>query len=264
MESRNGKESLRPAIREAGLRVLAVGLLLGLWEVVFRAGVLDPALLPGPLATARALRDMFASGELAADLYGTTSRVVVGFTIGALLGVSVGSLTGRIRALDATLGQVVQLLRPIPPIALVPLAIVWLGLGETSKVSIIAWGVFFPVWVNTHLGVASADRLLIWAARSLGASPRRVLLRVVLPGALGYVVAGLRVGIAVAFVCVVVAEMAGASVGLGFRVNSAYLVFRVDRMIAALGVLAVLGASADAAFVPLVRALLPWYQPEVR
>jgi NitT/TauT family transport system permease protein len=229
------------------------------WWVIAHAGFLNPALFPSPGAAFLALLDMLRSGELISDSIATIGRVLVGFVFGSTLAVVIGILTARVNWVNQTVGQLIQILRPIPPIALVPLAVVWLGLSELSKTSIIIWGVFFPVWISTHVGVSGVNKELIWAAQSLGARNSRVLFRVVLPAALRYVISGMRVAIAIAFICVVVAEMSGALQGLGYRINASYVVFRVDRMIADLAVLGFLGALSDIGFAKLVNKTMPWY-----
>lgn len=244
------------------LRLLPVPLLILAWELLARSGYLNPALFPSPWATLLAAREMVVSGDILLDILATSGRAVAGFLLGSALGILIGTLTARVRGLDESLGQIVQLLRPIPPIAIVPLAVVWLGLGEMSKLAIVAWGVFFPVWVNTYVGVKGIDKAIVWAARSLGADTRRLLLRVVLPAALRHIVAGMRVAVAISLICVVVSEMIGASVGLGFRLNTSYLVFRVDRMLVSLVALGILGFTADRLFVRAVSLLMPWYSDD--
>src|SRR5439155_13224394 len=170
---------------------------------------------------------------------------------------------GRLRFADQLLGSVIQLARPIPSIGLVSFAIIWFGLGDASKVFLVAWGAFFPIWLNTHLGVREVNRTLVWAAASLGASRRQILLHVVLPAAMSYVVAGVRTAIGIGFVCLVAAEMAGAfGAGLGFRVEASHLVFRTDRMLAALLTLAALGAGCDWLFQAAIRSIAPWVEQE--
>lgn len=242
------------------IRLLPIAVILFCWWALARAGFLNSALFPSPLATGRAFLEMLRTGELIWDSLITAGRVLLGFILGSALGILIGVLTARIKLVDQTVGQLIQILRPVPPIALVPLAVVWLGLGEFSKTSIIMWGVFFPVWVSTHLGVSGVNKEVIWAAQSLGASGRKVLFRVVLPAAGRYVVSGMRVAIAIAFICVVVAEMSGALDGLGYRINKSYVVFRVDRMIADLVVLGLLGALSDFGFARLVNRLMPWFR----
>lgn len=236
-----------------------LGLLL-IWEIIARAGYLNEVLFPSLSAVILAFSSMLTSGELIWDALATFGRALSGFILGSVVGIVVGILTARVQLLDKSIGQVINILRPIPPIALVPLAIVWLGLGEISKIAIITWGVFFPVWINTYIGVSSVDESLVWAARSLGASHKRLLFNVILPASLTHVVAGMRVSIAIAFICVVVAEMSGAYIGLGYRINTSYLVFRVDRMLVGLLTLGGIGALSDWAFVRLVTKVMPWHQ----
>jgi ABC-type nitrate/sulfonate/bicarbonate transport system permease component len=241
-------------------RILPILILLSIWEVVARTGFLNDALFPSPSAVLLAFSSMLRSGELMWDTLATLGRAFAGFIIGSAIGIVFGLLTARVQLLNRSLGQIIHILRPIPPIALVPLAIVWLGLGEESKIGIITWGVFFPVWISTHVGVSSVDEVFVWAARSLGANHKRLLFRVILPATLTHIVAGMRVSVAIAFICVVVAEMSGAYVGLGYRINTSYLVFRVDRMIACLLVLGGMGALSDWAFMRLVAKTMPWYR----
>lgn len=162
--------------------------------------------------------------------------------------------------MEAVFGTLVQLLRPIPAIAMVPFALLWFGLNESSKYFLVFWGVFHPVWINTHIGIQRVDLKYQRVAESLGATRRQIFMHVLLPGAFTNVVAGLRTGIAIAFICLVAAEIAGASSGLGYRLEASQLVFRVDRMVAALVVLACMGAFFDVVFVWIVRRLAPWYR----
>jgi ABC-type nitrate/sulfonate/bicarbonate transport system permease component len=249
---------IKRVLKQLAPAVLTLAAFVLSWEAVAASGFFSAGLFPGPGSMVRALASMLASGELAADAAQSLQRVAVGFAAGSCLGVVFGILTGRVRILERTIGQLVQVLRPVPVIALVPLAIVWFGLGEQSKYFLISWGVFFPVWVNTHIGVSRVESTLIWAAKSLGASDIRLLYEVVLPHAAPFVVAGARIGIAMAFIVLVAAEMAGAFGGIGYRISESHLVFRVDKMLAGIAMLGVLGAAADALFARLAAALIPW------
>lgn len=240
------------------IRVFPIPILILIWEGISRSGFLNSALFPAPTAVLIAFLKMLSSGELIIDIAVTVSRASIGFVLGSFFGIIIGIFTARIKLLNQSLGQIIQIFRPIPPIALVPLAIVWIGISELSKVTIITWGVFFPVWINTHVGVLNIDKVIIWAASALGASPKRLLFKVVLPSSLPHIIAGMRVSIAIAFICVVVSEMLGAYSGLGFRINTSYLVFRVDRMIVGLLTLGGLGALGDWIFMRIVARVMPW------
>ncbi len=231
-----------------------------IWEVVARSGIYNARLFPAPTAVIRAFREMIQDGEFFIDLLLSVERALLGFGAGALLGVAVGVLTGRSRLFGFFLYPVLQALRSIPSIGLLPLAILFFGLDEMSKAFLVFWGVFFPVWVSAHLGVVGVERRYIWAARSLGAQKWPLLWEVVLPAALPLIIAGMRVGIGLAFLNLVAAEMSGASAGLGYRVSASHLIFRADKMIAALIALGALGAASDAAFRGVTGKIAPWYK----
>lgn len=239
-------------------RILTIPCCLLAWELVSRSGVYNSELFPPPSVVLQTLWRDLLSGLIIKDAAVSLSRVFIGYTSGALLGVSFGMLTGRIRIAQATIGQVFLLIRPIPPISFVPLAVLWFGLGEFPKYFLVFIGVFFPVWMNSHLGFQNVERSYIWTANSLGASRSSQIFNVYLPGAAPLILAGLRVGIAIAFFCLVAAEIAGAFSGLAYRIEVSHLVFRADRMIAGLVVLGVLSAAADQFLALTIRKLFPW------
>ncbi len=232
-----------------------VGVLL-IWEIGAAQDTRN--LFPGPRAVAAEFQAMFASGDLTRDVTASFARVAIGYAAGSGLGVLLGLLTGRSHVLSRTLGLVFHSLRSVPALGMLPFAVLWLGTGETAIYFLIAWGVFFPVWVAAHVGVQEVDQRLIWAAQSFGASRWRVFWDVLVPGSLGHIVGGMRSGIGLAFLCVVAAEMAGANSGLGFRVEVSHLSFRSARMAAALVSLGVLGAATDTMFAFIVSRLAPW------
>jgi ABC-type nitrate/sulfonate/bicarbonate transport system permease component len=233
-------------------------LMIGLWEIAGRWSGIRPALLPTPMEVGAALWDLTTSGVLMNDVAWSLRRTLLGLVFGSLLGLLLGTLTGRIAEYGWLFVPALNGLRALPPVAIVPLVVVWVGLGEPAKVFITSWAAFFPIWLNTHVGVASVDRMIIWSARSLGAGPMRMLFAVTFPAALPQVLVGFRLAISATLVCVVVAEMTGAYAGLGFRLYTSYLVFRVDRMLACMAVLAVLGMAGDRLFNVLTSRALPW------
>lgn len=241
-------------------RLLPVPIVLLVWELVARSGAFNAELFPPPSKVWMAFLEMGKSGLLWSDFLASTKRALAGYLLGCVTGIVVGIATGRVRILDRALSQIIHILRAFPPVAIVPFAITWFGLSESSKYFLVFWGVFFPVWVNTHAGMAGVDKIYLWAARSLGATKRYEITDVLLPAALPHVLAGMRVAIGLCFICVFVAEMAGAYEGIGFRISTSYLVFRVDRMMAALILLGMMGASGDKIFKVLVSKCLPWTQ----
>lgn len=247
-------------------------LILGIvWEIVAVNGLVNPSLFPPPTKVAHALIGLMRSGVLLSDLQTSVWRLIAGLALGSLLGVAVGLMTGRMNAVAVILTPIIQLIRPLPPVALIPLIIVWFGIGDGAKIISIAFAVFFPVWINTHIGAEQIPRIYLWRARLLSSSRIDTMTRVLLPASLPYlfkrlifhaslpfIVAGVRIGIAFAFIMVFVSELAGASQGLGYRISVAHLSYRIDEMIAALVVLGALGALTDELFTKSIRRLYPW------
>ncbi|HEU5319753.1 MAG TPA: ABC transporter permease subunit, partial [Methylomirabilota bacterium] len=201
-----------------GLRVAAVAGLVVLWEAVARLGWVPVLFLPSPVGVLLEGRDMLASGELLEHVAASLQRLLLGFALGGGLGVAVGVAVGFFAVAEAVGTPVIAATFPIPKIALLPLLILWLGLGEPSKVAVIALGVFFPMAINTFTGVRQADPLLVRAAVAFGARRWSVIRKVVLPSALPMIFAGLRLGAGTALLLLVAAEMIAVESGIGFLV----------------------------------------------
>lgn len=245
-------------VREFGTVVLSLAVVLLFWQAVTMTGVVDAALFPSPLAVAGAAVDMWRDGSLGSDLGASLRRALVGFVVGAVLGTLLGLLTGRVRFAQLALGPLLTVLRPIPAIALVPVAIVWFGIGDDSKYFVISYAVLLSVWLNTHAGAAGVPQAYLRAARSLGATRVRGFVEVVIPAAAPFIIAGLRLGAAVAFLSLVAAELSGASDGIGYRLQEARQFLATDRMFVGLVELGVLGALLDLGFAWLGRRLVHW------
>ncbi len=237
---------------------LSIILFLIAWEGIARSGLTLISLFPPPTRVLAALIEMARSGELVRDVRASVWRAVLGFVLGSTVGIATGIVTGRIASVSNYLSPIIQLFRPLPPVAIIPLVIVWFGIGEVSKVFAIAFAVFFPVWINSHAGAREVPQTFIWSAGTLGVKGFRVLWRVILPAALPFVVAGLRTGVSLAFIMVFVSELAGASAGVGYQISVSYLAYRVDRMMAALVLLGLLGAAADFLLTGLTWRIFPW------
>lgn len=232
------------------------------WEALSRSGLVNDVMLPAPSTIAQSGWSLLLAGELPRHFAASLWRAAVGFLSGSVLGVLLGVAMAELPLLNATINPLVQMFRAVPSLAFVPLAIFWFGIGESSKVVLIAWGVFFPVWVNTYLGVRDTNPLLGRAAASLGARGWRNFVFVVIPGALPFIIAGLRVSLSVALVVLVAAELTGAAFGVGYLIQMSQQVFRVDQMFVGLIALGAMGFCADWVFERAVRRLLPWYGRE--
>jgi ABC-type nitrate/sulfonate/bicarbonate transport system permease component len=240
------------------LRIISIPLFFALWELVSRSGIVNEFLFPPPSVVAQALFEWAVHGHLMLDVGMSISRVVVGYVLGATLGVAIGIATARYALVSSLLTPIFQILRPIPPIALVPIVILWLGLNEPGKYFLILWAVFFTVWIATHLGVQRVDPLLIRAAQALGTPEHRMLREMLLPGALPYIFVGLRTSLSVAFYTLVAAELAGAFAGVAYRIDIAHENLRIGLMMAGLVVLGIISAGLDLAFEGWARHAMRW------
>lgn len=237
------------------LPIIIAGLL---WELVSRSSIVNPFLFPPPSKVFIALWVMIKSGVIFTDLRDSLWRLTIGLFVGSLIGVALGLVTGRIKKLSEIFVPIIQILRPLPPVAIIPLVIVWFGIDDGAKIFSIAFAVFFPVWINTHVGAQQIPQTFLWSAKLLTKSTLKVFKKVVLPASIPFVVTGIRTAIAVSFIMIFVSELAGASSGLGYRISIAQLSYRIDEMIAALIVLGALGAVVDQLFVFSTRKIFPW------
>ena len=247
------------------------------WELLIRSGKINPQVLPAPSAVfvrwyqylipaekfdpaqMSYVKWMF-SGELIGDLWASFYRVFLGFAIGAGLALPIGLLMGASNKIYDYCNPTFQILRPIPPIAFIPLAILWFGLGNPPAVVLIALGAFFPVLMNTVVGVRAVDNIYIRAAKNLGASPYVMFTRVILPAATPYILSGVRIGIGTGFICMIVAEMIAVNSGLGYRILEAREYFWSDKIIAGMFTIGLLGLAIDTVVSRLNNYLLRWHR----
>jgi ABC-type nitrate/sulfonate/bicarbonate transport system permease component len=210
---------------------ISIPLFLLVWQAASTSGYVNELLFPPPTRVAVALWDELVKGTLILDLSMSVMRVVIGFASGAAAGIMIGLVTGRYPVISNLLTPIFQLLRPIPPIAFVPIVILWFGLSEWGKWFLVFWGVFFTVWIATHLGVQRADPALIRAARSLGTPDRMLVRDVILPSALPTIFVGLRTAVSISFYTLVAAELAGAFAGLAYRIDLAHQNMQTGQML---------------------------------
>ncbi|WP_342023084.1 ABC transporter permease [Arthrobacter citreus] len=227
-----------------GLVVPAV--LLAAWQLSTAAGVFTAVQLPSPTAVYTAAIDLLDRGQLGLHIAISTQRVLIGFAIGALLGLALGALLGLSRLADILLGPAIGALRAVPSLAWVPLLILWLKIGEDSKITLIAIGAFFPVFTTVSLALRHVDRNLVEAARAFGLNGLKLLRTVQLPAVVPAVFSGLRLALAQAWLFLVAAELIASSMGLGFLLIDSQNNGRTDRLLLAIVLLAVIGKLTDA------------------
>jgi ABC-type nitrate/sulfonate/bicarbonate transport system permease component len=218
------------------------------WETVVLFEWVNVRLIPPPIEVWRELVSMVMSGLLLQDIAISTQRAVLGFFFGSVAGIVLGLLTGRSSLSRAILEPSFNWMRSLPALALLPLLIIWFGLGEDSKVILIAYGVTWPLWVNVHVSSRDPDPDVVDAARVDGAHGWSLLVYIIIPLITPFIVSGMRTGAALSFILLVAAELMGAASGIGYRLEEAHMVFRVSRMLVMLGVLGIMGVTVDYLF----------------
>jgi len=244
-------------------RVGAAVAMLVLWQVVSAAGLprLAPSaatLLPPPLGVLTAFIDLLRTGDIVRHVLASLERVIVAFAVSAVAGVALGVAIGWWRRFGDLVDPLVEFVRPIPPLAWIPLAIIWFGIGDTQNMFIIFLGAFFPIVVNTIEGVRSVDRPLVWGALTLGGTRAQVLREIILPGALPLILTGMRIGLGVGWMALVAAELVAASSGLGFLIEDSRNLLFTERVLLGMGLIGLLGLSMDRIMRLLERRLTPW------
>jgi sulfonate transport system permease protein len=248
------------ARRLRGLASWAVpALVLLAWELAARAGWLSARILPEPLAVGGAAWELVRSGELARDVAVSTGRALAGLAIGGGLGLALGLLTGTFRTAETLLDTTLQMVRNVPPLALIPLVILWFGIGESAKLFLVATGVFFPIYLNTYHGIRSVDAGLVEMARSYGLSGWPLYREVILPGALPSILVGLRFALGLMWVLLIVAETISAQSGIGYMTMNAREFLQTDVVLVGVLLYALLGKLADLIARALERRCLRWH-----
>ncbi|MBV8768769.1 MAG: ABC transporter permease [Hyphomicrobiales bacterium] len=240
----------------SGAATLAVFLLA--WQIGSSIGAIPDLFLPSPFAVARALWRHALSGDLWTNLLASLLRLAVGWTLGTVIGISVGIAVGMFTLLRSPALALVSALFPIPKIALVPLFIIWFGIGEGSKYATLAIGVFFPTVISTYSGLDNVQRNLVTMGQSFNLSDWSIVRKIMLPGALPSVLAGFRITISVAIILLVAAEMIGADSGIGAFILAAGNLYRTDDLIAGVVILSLLGLTLSALLTRIEQAAFAW------
>jgi ABC-type nitrate/sulfonate/bicarbonate transport system permease component len=267
MRERPAKDTSRPVPFRGGgfaprpMRVIAPLVFIGLialWEVGARTGVIGKLILPAPSEALEALRQLVESGLLWKHLGASLYRLIVGWICGTILGIAVGVSIGLFSVARAGLAPLVSAIFPIPKIALLPLFVIWFGIGEGSKVATILFGTFFPTVIATYGGVDNVDRNLIRMGQSFGLPWSSIVRKIILPGALPAILSGFRISASIAIVLLVAAEMIGAEFGIGAYILLAGNLMATDQLIAGVAILSVLGLTIAWLIGRAERTFLRW------
>lgn len=233
--------------------------LIVVWQCAVQAGWLSSRILPEPLAVAQAFRRLAASGELWTHVQKSLWRALAGFAMGGGTGLLLGLLTGTFKNAETLLDTSLQMIRNIPALALIPLVILWFGIGESAKLFLVAVGVFFPLYLNTFHGIRSVDRGLLEMARSYGLSGWPLYRDVVLPGALPSILVGVRFSLGLVWVLLIAAETISAQSGIGYMTMNAREFLQTDVVLLGILLYALLGKLADVLSRGLERYWLRWH-----
>ena len=229
------------------------------WQTASQSGWLSTRVLPEPLAVVKAFYTLSASGEMWQHVAKSTGRALSGFALGGSLALLLGLLTGSLRWAETLLDSTLQMLRNIPPLALIPLVILWFGIDEGAKLFLVSLGVFFPIYVNTFHGIRTVDKGLIEMARSYGLSGWPLYRQVILPGALPSILVGLRFSLGLMWVLLIVAETISAQSGIGYMTMNAREFLQTDVVLVGILLYAALGKLADLLAKGLERWWLRWH-----
>lgn len=243
---------------ERAAYVLSPLVLLMIWQIAADQGAIDVRFFPAPSKIGATMMELIANGQIATHVSISLTRIAVGYVLGVVPAVLIGLVMGLVPAVRAVLQPIVDTTFPIPKIAILPLLILLVGIGEASKYLIIAISVFYLVLINTVAGVRNIDKIYIDVAKSYGASNTMWLFDVALPAALPTIMAGLKVGMGIALLVIVSAEFVGARSGIGYLIWSSWQIFEVSVMYVGLLLTAIIGMFLALAMEMLERVLVPW------
>ena len=235
-------------------------LVLGVWQILASTEVINPVLMPAPSSLLTAAYDLIQEGSLQVHVLASLKRVVNGFLLAALCGIVLGIMLGWSKTISDFVRPVIESLRPIPPIAWTPMAILWFGIGDAPSYFLVFIGAVFPIFVNTFAAVRSIDRTQINAALCLGAGPWMLISDVLVPASLPIIFPGLRIGLGVGWMCVVAAELIAAQSGLGYMIQQNRVLLQTQNVVTGMITIGIIGFAMSAAMGAVERRLISWNQ----
>jgi NitT/TauT family transport system permease protein/sulfonate transport system permease protein len=240
--------------------LMGIGAVLVLWQLLASANIINAVLLPAPLTLLSAAVDLLEDGSLVRHIGASIERVLVGVLCAAVVGLVTGVLLGWSERLSDYVKPIVEALRPIPPIAWTPLAILWFGIGNAPSYFLVFIGAVFPVFVATYSAVRNIERTQINAALCLGATSTMLIRDILIPGALPVIFPGLRIALGVGWMCVVAAELIAAQSGLGYMIQQSRVLLQTQNVVTGMIAIGVIGLAMNGIMTMIERRLIPWQE----
>lgn len=240
------------------IKLITILTIIIIWYIISEF-VIKTSLFPSPMVVILSFIEMVKGGVLLKDTFWSLQRITISVIFAILIGVPLGIITARLSLAYNSIGTILNFIKAISPIALVPFVILWFGIGEFSKIFVILYLITTIVWLNTDTGIKNVNILYLWAAKSLGANKYSLIRYIIIPNALPYIVSGIRVAIAWAFIIIVAAEMSGAVYGLGYHIFAYYRNFLIDKMIVNLITLTSIAYFIDLLLLFIIKKRYRWY-----
>jgi ABC-type nitrate/sulfonate/bicarbonate transport system permease component len=263
-EFHNGSPSPTASIARVGSAftrgVIGISLVLVAWQLLASADMINAVLLPAPITLFWTAIDLLRDGTLIRHVGASIERVLVGVLCASAIGLTLGVLLGWSERLSEYLKPIVEALRPIPPIAWTPLAILWFGIGNAPSYFLVFVGAVFPVFVSTYSAVRNIERTQINAALCLGATPGMLIRDILVPGALPVIFPGLRIALGVGWMCVVAAELIAAQSGLGYMIQQSRVLLQTQNVVTGMIVIGIIGFAMNTVMTAIERRLVPWQE----
>lgn len=238
--------------------IAGIAIFVGLWQFFAGVGWINPVLLPSPTHLAEAAWELLSEGTLIQHTLASLNRVLTGFVLAGIAGIVLGVVLGWSPVISDLIRPVVESLRPIPPIAWTPIAILWFGVGNAPSYFLVFIGAIFPVFVNTYSAVRHIDRNQINAALCLGAGPGLLIRDIIVPAALPIIFPGLRIALGVGWMCVVAAELIAAQSGLGYMIQQNRVLLQTQNVVTGMITIGLVGFAMSALMSVIEKRLIPW------